>query len=124
MSIVNTSHSLKRSASLAAVAATHEHHCDGGGTALVQVISSTAVGAKFSAEGRTSDDAPWILLHVMPTQDLTPVTPITETAAFTGVPAMGWRVDLQGCSCFRLRVTVLVSGAFVLQSKVSEQGYP
>ena len=124
MSIVNTAHALKRSASLAAVAATHEHYCSGAASALVQVITSTAVGARFSFEGRTSDDAPWILLHVMPSQDLTPATPITETVAFTGIPVMGWRVDLQGCTTFRVRVTVLVSGAFVLQSKLCEQGYP
>ena len=115
----------KRSVSLAAVAATHEHYCDGAATALIQVHSSaSATGARFSAEGRLVDDGPWVLCHIMPTNDMTPATPITETVVFSTVPIFGWRVDIQGFSSFRVRVTALTSGSFVINTKLSMHTYP
>lgn len=102
----------KRSASLAAVNAVFDHNCDGAGSVLIQVDThAAAVGFQLVAEGRASDTSPWITLGLVPTNSVALTVPIVITAAFTGIPAFGWRVDTRGISTLRVRVSARTSGA-------------
>ena len=113
-----------KSGTLSAVGHEMVMPCDGGANATFQVFSqASVVGCQLGADIRTSDDAPWITVHLAPTNDLTPTSPIAQTAAFTGMPVNGWRIDLQGASSFRIKVNALVSGSLVVQAKLSEEGY-
>ena len=113
-----------KSGTLSAVGHEMVMACDGGANATFQVFSqASAVGCQLGADIRTSDDAPWVTCHLSPTNDLTPTSPIAQTAAFTGMPANGWRVDLQGATSFRIKVNALTSGSLVVQAKLSEEGY-
>lgn len=84
---------------------------------------AAASGITFVAEGQLSDDGPWLTAHLMPTPDLTPGTPIAVTPAISALPTSGWRVDVQGFSSVRFRMSARVGGAVVVAARLSDKAY-
>ena len=59
----------------------------------------------------------------MPTNDLSPGTPIAITPAISTLPTNGWRVDTQGFITVRLRVSAWTAGSVVVESRLSDKLY-
>lgn len=113
-----------KSASLAAVNDAHTVTVGDAACVLFSVFSvASANGITFVAEGQLSDDGPWLTAHLMPTPDLTPGTPIAVTPAISTLPTTGWRVDTQGFSTIRFRMSARVAGAVVVESRLSNKSY-
>lgn len=113
-----------RSASLAAINAAHTVVPGDCASMTFGVFSvNAAVGAQLVAEGRLSDASPWLALHLMPTNDLTPGSPIAQTPSITTLPTNGWRVDTQGMAEVRVRLSALTTGSLVVETRLSQQAY-
>ena len=113
-----------RSVSLAAVNAAHTVAVGDAACVLFAVRSVTgASGITFVAEGQLSDDGPWVTAHLMPTPDLTPSTPIAVTPAISTLPTNAWRVDTQGFSTVRFRMSARTGGSVVVESRLSNKAY-
>jgi hypothetical protein len=113
-----------RSASLAAINAAHTVVPGDCASMTFGVFSVNAtVGAQLVAEGRLSDASPWLALHLMPTNDLTPGSPIAQTPVITTLPTNGWRVDTQGMAEVRVRLSALTTGSLVVETRLSQQPY-
>lgn len=113
-----------RSASLAAINAAHTVVPGDCASMTFGVFSVNAtVGAQLVAEGRLSDASPWLALHLMPTNDLSPGSPIAQTPVITTLPTNGWRVDTQGMAEVRVRLSALTTGSLVVEIRLSEQAY-
>lgn len=115
-----------RSASLAAINAAHTVVPGDCASMTFGVFSvNAAVGAQLVAEGRLSDASPWLALHLMLTNDLSPIrgSPIAQTPVITTLPTNGWRVDTQGMAEVRVRLSALTTGSLVVETRLSEQAY-
>lgn len=85
--------------------------------------ASSPTGIQLVAEGRMSDTSPWLAMHLMPTDDLTPGTPIANTGDIPAVAVRGWRVDTQGFASVRVRLAAWTSGSIVLEARLSDKAY-
>lgn len=112
-----------KSASLGALNAAHTVVVGDAASAVVCVHSVNAANLVLSVQGRISDDGPWLAMHMMPTNDLTPGTPIATTPAITTLPTQGWRVDLQGFSQFQVIVSSYTAGSVVVATSLCEEAY-
>ncbi len=113
-----------RSAELNAVSAAHTVYTADAASAVVCVHSVNAAnGITLVAEGQISDDGPWLLMHLMPTNDVTPTLPIAVTPAISTLPTHGWRVDLQGLVNLRVRVSARTGGGVVVATKLCPVAY-
>lgn len=113
-----------RSASLAAVNDAHTVAVGDSACVMFSIHSvASASGITFVGEGQCSDDGPWITAHLMPTPDLTPNTPIAVTPAISTLPTNAWRVDVQGFSTVRFRMSARTGGAVVVASRLSDKAY-
>lgn len=94
---------------------------DPAGTALVQVLSATALtGCTLVFEGRTSPTAPWVRLTAYVTNATAKGTVIAVTPTLTSVPANGWLISLNGCIEFRVLVSAITGGSIGLAIRLSD----
>lgn len=113
-----------KSASLSAVNAAHTVAVADAASIMFGVFSvASPNGITLVAEGRMSDSSPWLAAHLIPTNDLTPSTPLSVTPAISALPTNGWRVATQGFSEVRLRVSAVTNGSLVLESRLSDKAY-
>lgn len=112
-----------KSASLGALNAAHVVTVGDASSAVVCVHSVNSANLVLSVQGRISDDGPWLAMHLMPTDDLTPGAPIAATPAITTLPTRGWRVDLQGFSQFQVIVSTYTAGSVVVATSICEEPY-
>ena len=113
-----------KSASLGAVNAAHTVTVGDAASLTFGVFSvNAASGIQLVAEGQLSDNGPWLAMHLMPTNDLTPGTPIAATPAISALPTNGWRVDTQGFATVRVKVSAWTAGSVVVESRLSDKIY-
>lgn len=106
---------------LAAANATLQVDCDPAGTALVQLLSASALtGCTLVFEGRMAPDAPWIILAAYVTNAVAKGTVIAVTPALTAVPANGWLISLNGVTQFRVRVNAITAGSCHVGIRLSD----
>lgn len=87
------------------------------------VLSVNAANMQLVAEGQLSDNGPWLLLDVRPTNDTAPTTPLAQTPAITTLPTNGWRANVQGMSKARVRVSAYTAGSLVVETRLSDKVY-
>ena len=112
------------SAPLTAVAQALTMDCDPSGTALVQVLAAASLtGCTLTFEGRTSPNAPWIVLAAYATNGTAKGTVIAITPTLTAVPANGWLVSTNGCIQVRARVSAITTGSITLAMRLSDSSH-
>lgn len=112
------------SASLAAVNDAHTVVVGDAACVLFAIDSvASASGITFVAEGQLSDTGPWVTAHLMPTPDLTPTSPLAVTPAISTLPTTAWRVDTQGFSSVRFRMSARTGGSVVVAARLSNKAY-
>lgn len=117
-------HAYSVSAALGAVNDAHTVIVGDAACVLFAVNSvASASGITFVAEGQLSDGGPWLTAHLMPTLDLTPGTPLAVTPAISTLPTTGWRVDAQGFSKVRFRMSARVGGSVTVAARLSNKTY-